>query len=96
MTDTENQEKPSKEVLDAIMQVVEGGDPEEIAPNVGRYARQWVALCDSDVQLTYEGLLGEAAKRKIGRNEPWTGGSWKKYKKCCLRKHETPKELVRG
>jgi hypothetical protein len=34
MTDVENQEKLSKEVLEAILQVAEGGNPEEIAPNV--------------------------------------------------------------
>jgi tetratricopeptide (TPR) repeat protein len=96
MTDTENQEKPSQEVLDAILQVVEGGDPEEIAPNVGMDAQQLVALSDSYVKQTYESLLGEAAKRKIGRNEPCTCGSGKKYKKCCLRKHEKLKELMRG
>ncbi len=96
MTDTENQEKPNKEVLDAILQVVEGGNPEEIAPNVGMDAQQLVALSDSYVKQTYESLLGEAAKRKIGRNEPCTCGSGKKYKKCCLRKHEKLKELMRG
>jgi tetratricopeptide (TPR) repeat protein len=96
VTDTENQEKPSKEVLDAILQVAEGGDPEEIAPNVGMDAQQLAALSDSYVKQTYESLLGEAAKRKIGRNEPCTCGSGKKYKKCCLRKHEKLKELMRG
>jgi uncharacterized protein YecA (UPF0149 family) len=85
MTDVENQEKLSKEVLDAILQVAEGGNPEEIAPNVGMDAQQLVALSDSYVKQTYESLLGEAAKRKIGRNEPCTCGSGKKYKKCCLR-----------
>ena len=90
------EEKPSKEVLEAILQVVEGGDPEEIAPNVGMDAQQLVALSDSYVKQTYGSLLGEAAKRKIGRNEPCTCGSGKKYKKCCLRKHEKLKELMRG
>lgn len=96
MTDVENQEKPSKEVLEAILQVAEGGNPEEIAPNVGMDAQQLVALSDSYVKQTYESLLGEAAKRKIGRNEPCTCGSGKKYKKCCLHKHEKLKGLMRG
>ncbi len=74
MTDVENQEKLSKEVLEAILQVAEGGNPEEIAPNVGMDAQQLVALSDSYVKQTYESLLGEAAKRKIGRNEPCTCG----------------------
>jgi hypothetical protein len=54
MTDVENQEKLSKEVLDAILQVAEGGNPEEIAPNVGMDAQQLVALSDSYVKQTYE------------------------------------------
>ena len=91
-----SEEKPSKEVMDAIVQIVEGGNPEEIAPKVGMDAQQLVALSDSYVKQTYESLLGEAAKRKIGRNEPCTCGSGKKYKKCCLRKHEELKELMRG
>ena len=96
MTSSGNQQGPSKEVMDAIVQVVEGGDPEEIAPKVGMDAQQLKALSDDYLQKTYEGLLGEAATRKIGRNEPCICGSGKKYKKCCLRKHEKVKELMRG
>ena len=96
MRDIEDQEKPSKEVMDAIFQVVEGGNPQDIAPTVGMDAQQLKALSDDYVQKTYESLLGEAATRKIGRNEPCTCGSGKKYKKCCLRKHEKLKELMRG
>ncbi len=96
MTTSKNQEGPSKEVMDAIVQVVEGGNPEEIAPTVGMDAQQLMTLSDTYVKQTYESLLGEAAKRKIGRNEPCTCGSGKKYKKCCLRKHEQIKGLMRG
>jgi tetratricopeptide (TPR) repeat protein len=96
MTGKENQEKPSKELMDAILQVAEGGNPEEIAPKVGMDAQQLVALSDAYVKQTYESLLGEAATRKIGRNEPCICGSGKKYKKCCLHKHEKVKELMRG
>jgi hypothetical protein len=97
MSDTANQEKPNKEIMDAILQVVEGGNPEEIAQNVGMSPEQLVALSDSFMKQTYQqGLLGEAAKRKIGRNEPCPCGSGKKYKKCCLRKHEKIKDLLRG
>jgi hypothetical protein len=40
-------------------------------------------------------LLGEAATRKIGRNEPCPCGSGKKYKKCCLAKHEKAREFLK-
>ncbi|MGD8923877.1 MAG: SEC-C metal-binding domain-containing protein [Syntrophobacterales bacterium] len=97
MTKTENQEKPNKEIMDAILQVMEGGNPEEIAQKVGMGPEQLVALSDSFVQQQYQtSLLGEAAERKIGRNEPCPCGSGKKYKKCCLRKHEKIKDLLRG
>ena len=96
MTYTEDQEKPNKEVMNAVLQVVEGGDPEKIARKIGMDTQQLMALSDSYVKQTYERLLGEAAKRKIGRNEPCPCGSGKKYKKCCLRKHEKAKELISG
>jgi tetratricopeptide (TPR) repeat protein len=97
MSDTENQEKPNKEIMDAILQVLEGGNPEEIAQTLGMSPEQLVALSESFAQQTYQqSLLGEAAKRKIGRNEPCPCGSGKKYKKCCLRKHEKIKDLLRG
>ena len=97
MTKTENQEKSNKEIMDAILQVMEGGNPEEIAQKVGMPPEQLVALSDSFVQQHQQtSLLGEAAERKIGRNEPCPCGSGKKYKKCCLRKHEKIQDLLRG
>jgi tetratricopeptide (TPR) repeat protein len=76
---------------------MEGGNPEEIAQKVGMQPEQLVALSDSFVQQHQQAsLLGEAAERKIGRNEPCPCGSGKKYKKCCLRKHEKIKDLLRG
>lgn len=97
MTNAENQERPPKEIMDAILEVMEGGNPEEIAQKVGMPPEQLVALSDSFVQQHQQSsLLGEAAERKIGRNEPCPCGSGKKYKKCCLRKHEKIKDLLRG
>jgi tetratricopeptide (TPR) repeat protein len=97
MGNIENQEKPNKELMDGIHQVLQGGNPEEIAHSLDMSPEQLVALSQSFAQQTYqESLLGEAAKRKIGRNEPCPCGSGKKYKKCCLRKHEKIKELFRG
>jgi hypothetical protein len=97
MVAPEDQEKPPKEIMDAILHVMEGGNPEEIAHEVGMPPEQLVALSDSFVQQHYQAsLLGEAAERKIGRNEPCPCGSGKKYKKCCLRKHEKIKDLLRG
>jgi tetratricopeptide (TPR) repeat protein len=97
MTTSGNEQGPNKEIMDAILQVVEGGNPEEIAQSLGMSPEQLVALSESFAQQTYQqSLLGEAAKHKIGRNEPCPCGSGKKYKKCCLRKHEKIKDLLRG
>ena len=97
MTDTKNQEKSNEEIMDAIREVMEGGNPEEIAQKVGMQPEQLVALSDSFLQQHQQAsLLGEAAERKIGRNEPCPCGSGKKYKKCCLRKREKIKDLLRG
>jgi hypothetical protein len=97
MGNTENQGNHNEKLRDAILQVVEGGNPEEIAHNVGMTPEQLIALSDSFVRQTYQqSLLGEAADRKIGRNEPCPCNSGKKYKKCCLRRHEKIKELLRG
>jgi len=97
MSKTENQEKANQEIMDAVHQVLEGGNPEEIAQHLDMSPEQLVALSESFAQQTYQqSLLGEAAKRKIGRNEPCPCGSGKKYKKCCLRKHEKIKDLLRA
>ena len=97
MSNTEAREKPNKEIMVAIQQVLQGGNPEEIAQNLDMSPEQLVALTESFAQQTYqESLLGEAAKRKIGRNEPCPCGSGKKYKKCCLRKHEKIMDLLRS
>ena len=97
MSDMNNQEKPNKEMMDGILQVLEGGNPEEIAQKLDVSPEQLVALSKSFAQQTYQqSLLGEAAKRKIGRNEPCPCGSGKKYKKCCLPKHEKIRDLLRG
>ncbi|HYA01495.1 MAG TPA: SEC-C metal-binding domain-containing protein [Syntrophobacteria bacterium] len=85
-----------KEVRDAILQVIEGGNPEEIARRVGVEPAQLLAMRDAFVeQTTRQALLGEAGSRKTGRNEPCPCGSGKKYKKCCVAKHEKAQEFLR-
>ena len=34
MTTSGNEQKPNKEIMDGILQVLEGGNPEEIAPTL--------------------------------------------------------------
>ena len=85
-----------KEVRDAILQLIQGGNPEEIARRVGVEPTQLLAMRDAFVeQTTRQALLGEAGSRKIRRNEPCPCGSGKKYKKCCVAKHEKAREFLR-
>ena len=95
MSDTKDQEKANEETMAAVLQVIQGGNPEEIAPTIGMDPQQLLALADSFAKQSQESFLGEAGERKIGRNEPCPCESGKKYKKCCLRKHEKVKELLR-
>jgi len=85
-----------KEVREAILRVIEGGNPEEIARSIGLEPNQLLAMRDAFVeQTTRLALLGEAAERKVGRNEPCPCGSGRKYKKCCLANHEKAREFLR-
>lgn len=97
MTPPPKQQLLRKEVREAILQVIEGGDPEEIARTIGLEPTQLLAMRDAFVeQTTRQALLGEAAERKVRRNEPCPCGSGRKYKKCCLAKHEKAREFFRA
>jgi hypothetical protein len=96
MAAPDKRKRPSKEVLDAIFQVMDGGNPEEIARRIGMETDQLLAQRDSFLEHAHrELLLGEAATRKIGRNEPCPCGSGKKYKRCCLPAHEKARSFLR-
>jgi hypothetical protein len=96
MSPARKQQSLSKEVQDAILKVIDGGNAEEIAKGLGMEPAQLLSLRDTFVEHSMrQALFGEAAARKIGRNEPCPCGSGKKYKKCCLAKHEKAKEFLR-
>ena len=96
MSPARKQQSLSKEVRDAVIKVIEGGDAEEIAKGIGMAPAQLLSLRDTFVEHSMrQALLGEAAERKIGRNEPCPCGSGKKYKRCCLAKHEKTRDFLR-
>jgi len=96
MSPARKQQSLSKEVRDAILKVIDGGNAEEIARSIEMEPAQLLALRDAFVEHSVrQALLGEAAERKIGRNEPCPCGSGKKYKKCCLAKHEKARDFLR-
>jgi len=96
MSPARKQQPLSNEVRDAILKVIDGGNAEEIARSIQMEPAQLLAMRDTFVEHSVrQALLGEAAERKIGRNEPCPCGSGKKYKKCCLAKHEKAREFLR-
>jgi hypothetical protein len=96
MSPARQEQSFSKEVRDAILKVIDGGNAEEIAKGIGMEPVQLLSLRDAFVEHSMrQALLGEAAERKIGRNEPCPCGTGKKYKKCCLAKHDKARDLLR-
>ena len=87
--------EPSQNPLQPVFDLMQGGDAaaicekynitrEELEKRLHSYqeSRRQMAVAD---QLT---------TGKIGRNEPCPCGSGKKYKKCCLSKHEEIKKSI--
>lgn len=81
--------------LDPVLQLLQGGNPETIALKAGITREQLFQMRDD--------LLSQAERKrveltdvksdKIGRNESCPCGSGKKYKHCCLEKHEAAKRM---
>lgn len=85
---------PFKEMSEAelrpVLELLQGGNPDVIAENAGISKEKLFQMRDA--------LLAEARKEqaateqaqfpKVGRNDPCPCGSGKKYKRCCLGKHE--------
>ena len=81
----------SEAELEPVLELLEGGDPNVIALKAGITREQLFQMRDD--------LLSQAERKraeltnvksgKIGRNDPCPCGSGKKYKHCCLGKHET-------
>jgi len=80
----------SEEDLDPILKLLRGGDPDVIAIEAGITKEQLFRMRD-DLLAQAErkrAELTDVPSEKIGRNEPCPCGSGKKYKHCCLEKHE--------
>ncbi|MEJ2658293.1 MAG: SEC-C metal-binding domain-containing protein [Desulfobacterales bacterium] len=80
----------SEEEFEPLLQLLQGGDPDVIARHFGITKKELFQMRDD--------LLAQAERErekavapppgKVGRNEPCPCGSGKKYKQCCLKKHE--------
>ena len=91
----------SQNPLQPVLDLLQGGNPEAICSTYGitreELENRLEAYQTSRRQLVF---AEEVTGGKAGRNEPCACGSGKKYKKCCLPKHEEarknlPRDQVR-
>ncbi len=87
--------EPSRNPMQPVLEVLQGGDPEAVC------ARYGITREDLDRLLAgYQESRRQAAVtsdlvlRKTNRNAPCPCGSGKKYKKCCLPKHEEARRIL--
>jgi hypothetical protein len=73
-----------------VLELLQGGDPDEIAAKAGISKERLFQMRDALLaQAEAQRRVGEDfVLEKVGRNEPCPCGSGKKYKRCCLKKHE--------
>jgi hypothetical protein len=83
-------EAMSEAELEPVLELLEGGDPNVIALKAGITREQLFRMRDDLLSQAERkrAELTDMPSEKIGRNEPCPCGSGKKYKHCCLGKHE--------
>lgn len=84
----------SEAEFEPILQLLQGGDPDVIAQHAGITKEQLFRMRD-DLLAQAERERAKVLKVppvKVGRNDPCPCGSGKKYKQCCLEKHETVRQ----
>jgi len=80
----------SEAELEPVLELLQGGDPNVIALKAGLTREQLFRMRDDLLSQAEQkrAELIDVKSDKIGRNEPCPCGSGKKYKHCCLGKHE--------
>lgn len=81
----------SEAELEPVLELLQGGDPDAVARKAGISREELFRIRDDLLaQVEHERLkAADAPSKKIGRNEPCPCGSGKKYKQCCLNRHQT-------
>ena len=80
----------SEAEFEPLLQLLQGGDPDVIARHAGITKKELFQMRD-DLLAQAELERAKAVDPppgKVGRNEPCPCGSGKKYKLCCLKKHQ--------
>ncbi len=83
-----------EEEIKPILELLQGGDPDVIAQKTGINKQQLFRMRDDLLSQAERkrAELTDVPSEKIGRNEPCPCGSGKKYKHCCLEKHEAARK----
>ncbi len=87
--------RPPVDPMKPIIELLRGGDPDRICSQYG------ITRADLNERLEAfqasqreQALIDQLVMREVGRNEPCPCGSGKKYKKCCLSKHEEARKAI--
>lgn len=86
---------PNLDHLQPVYELLQGDDPDSICARHG-ISRGELEQRFQDYQVSRRrtALANEAFFERVGRNEPCPCGSGKKYKKCCLPKHEEARQSI--
>lgn len=80
---------PHQNPFQPVLEVLQGSDPGLVCTKYGiTRAELEQQFKDFQALQRQRALEDELITKKVGRNEPCPCGSGKKYKKCCLPKHE--------
>jgi hypothetical protein len=81
--------------LQAVHELIQGGDPDLVCIKYGISRTQLDKMMSAYQASRREAAVTDAfTVSKTSRNDPCPCGSGKKYKKCCLPKHEEARKLI--
>lgn len=81
--------------LQPIHELLQSGNPEAVCAKYGISPSDLGKLLDAYQKATSQAVLGDDLTFcKAGRNDPCPCGSGKKYKKCCLARHEEARKTL--
>lgn len=88
-------DKPAYNPLQPVLDLIQGGDPGQICLKYG-ISREHLDKMLAQYQLSRRraALADAFTVSRAGRNDPCPCGSGKKYKKCCLSRHEEARKHV--
>ncbi|MHC1729339.1 MAG: SEC-C metal-binding domain-containing protein [Syntrophobacteraceae bacterium] len=81
--------------LQPIVELIQGGDPDQICLRYG-LSRQQLDKMLKEYQASWRqaAITDAYTVSKTRRNDPCPCGSGKKYKKCCLPRHEEARQMI--